>query len=93
MACNDLMAFGIISAAQKLGLRVGRDLAVTGFDDVPLAEHVNPPLTTVRQPVYEIGKRTCGMLIELLQDKPLQQPHIILKPELIIRESCGAAHS
>ena len=90
MACNDLMAIGVISAARRLGLSVGQNLAVTGFDDVPLAEHVHPPLTTVRQPIYEIGKRSCAMLIELLQHKALQQRHVILKPELIIRESCGA---
>jgi LacI family transcriptional regulator len=92
IACNDLMALGIISAAQSLELTVGQDVAVAGFDDVPLAEHAHPPLTTVRQPIYEIGQRICEMLIQLLQGEgePLETPHIVLEPELIVRQSCGA---
>ncbi len=91
IACNDLMALGVISAAQGLGLTVGRDVAVAGFDDVPLAEHAHPPLTTVHQPIYEIGQRICEMLIHLLREETLEEYHVLLKPELIIRESCGAA--
>jgi DNA-binding LacI/PurR family transcriptional regulator len=91
IACNDLMALGIISAAQGLGLTTGRDVAVAGFDDVPLAEHAHPPLTTVRQPIYEIGQRICGMLIRSLQGKTLEKRHMLLEPQLVIRESCGAA--
>jgi LacI family transcriptional regulator len=91
IACNDLMALGVISAAQGLGLVVGRDVAVAGFDDVPLAEHAHPPLTTVRQPIYEIGQRVCEMLIHSLQGKTLEERHVILEPQLIVRESCGAA--
>jgi LacI family transcriptional regulator len=90
VACNDLMATGVISAAQGLGLTVGRDLAVTGFDDVPLAEHSHPPLTTVRQPIYEIGQRICEMLIHLLRGETLKERHVILEPQLVVRESCGA---
>ncbi|RLC75792.1 MAG: LacI family transcriptional regulator [Chloroflexi bacterium] len=91
IACNDLMALGVISAAQGLGLAVGRDVAVAGFDDIPLAEHSLPSLTTVRQPIYEIGQRICEMLIRLLQEGALEKRRVILKPELIKRESCGAA--
>ncbi|MEA3377459.1 MAG: LacI family DNA-binding transcriptional regulator [Chloroflexota bacterium] len=87
IACNDLMALGTISAAQRLGLIVGRDLAVAGFDDIPLAEHAHPPLTTVRQPIYEIGQRICEMLIHLLREEPLDERHVILEPELVVRES------
>jgi len=91
IACNDLMALGAISAAQGLGLTVGRDVAVAGFDDIPLAEHALPSLTTVHQPIYEIGQRVCEMLIHLLLEGSLEERHVILKPQLIIRESCGAA--
>lgn len=87
VACNDLMALGAISAARKLGFSVGRDLAVTGFDDVPLAAHAHPPLTTVRQPIYEIGRRICRMLIDMLKDESLEDRHVILEPELVIRAS------
>jgi DNA-binding LacI/PurR family transcriptional regulator len=87
VACNDLMALGAISAARELGLTVGRDVAVTGFDDVPLAAHAHPPLTTVRQPIYEIGRRICRMLIRILRGEPLEQRHALLRPELIVRAS------
>jgi DNA-binding LacI/PurR family transcriptional regulator len=94
VASNDLMALGAISAARKLGLTVGRDLAVTGFDDVPLAAHAHPPLTTVRQPIYEIGRRICDMLIRLLESKPLEQRQALLEPELVIRaSSAGVDHT
>ena len=87
VACNDLMALGAISAARELGLNVGRDVAVTGFDDVPLAAHAHPPLTTVRQPIYEIGCRICRMLIRLLRGEPLEQRQALLEPKLVIRAS------
>ena len=67
IACNDLMALGAMSAAQSLGLIIGQDLSVGGFDDIPLAEHAHPPLTTVRQPIYEIGQRITRMLVQLIQ--------------------------
>jgi len=89
VACNDLMALGVVSAAQGLGLTVGRDVAVTGFDDVTLATHSHPPLTTVRQPIYEIGQRICVMLVQLLRGELLEERHVILEPQLIIRQSCG----
>jgi LacI family transcriptional regulator len=85
------MALGAINAAQGMGLAVGRDVAVAGFDDISIAEHAQPPLTTVRQPIYEIGRRICSMLIQLLREGDLEEPHVILKPELIVRESSGPA--
>jgi len=89
IACNDLMALGAISAAQKRGWVVGRDIAITGFDDIPLAEHSHPSLTTVRQPIYDIGRRICDRLIRLIQDKELADGHVLLQPELVVRESSG----
>ncbi len=89
IACNDLMALGTMSAAHKMGLTVGQDLSVGGFDDIPQAEHAHPSLTTVRQPVYEIGQRISRMLIELIQGQDLADKHVILTPELIIRHSSG----
>jgi LacI family transcriptional regulator len=89
IACNDLSALGAISAAQKRGLVVGRDIAITGFDDIPLAEHSHPSLTTVRQPIYDIGRRICRMLIRLIQGEKVAERQILLQPELIVRESSG----
>jgi LacI family transcriptional regulator len=90
VACNDLMALGAISAAQKRGLVVGQDIAITGFDDIPLAEHSHPSLTTVRQPIYDIGRQICDMLIRLIRDEALTECHVLLQPELVVRESSGA---
>lgn len=89
-ACNDLMALGAMSAIQERGLVVGRDVAVTGFDDIPMAEHSHPPLTTVHQPIYQIGKTVCEMLIRLLQGQEVAPRQVILAPRLMVRQSCGA---
>lgn len=90
-ACNDLMAFGAMSAAQDRGLIVGKDIAITGFDDIPMAEHSHPPLTTVHQPIYKIGGIVCEMLIQRIQGRSLEEEKIILEPSLVIRHSCGEA--
>jgi LacI family transcriptional regulator len=88
-ASNDLMALGAISAAQKRGLVVGQDVAITGFDDIPLAEHSHPSLTTVRQPVYDIGRQICQMVVQMIHGEELAARHVLLQPELIVRESSG----
>jgi LacI family transcriptional regulator len=93
VAFNDLMALGAISAAQARGLVVGRDVAITGFDDIPLAEHSHPPLTTVHQPIYGIGCQICNMLIQVIQGKELEERHVLLEPQLVIRASSGIARS
>jgi LacI family transcriptional regulator len=89
IACNDLMAYGAMSAAQERGLVVGKDISITGFDDIPMSEHTHPPLTTLHQPIYEIGEMLCEMLIKSLQGETLEQPQVLLSPALIIRQSCG----
>jgi LacI family transcriptional regulator len=91
-ACNDLMALGAISAAQKAGLDVGKDIAITGFDNIPLAQYCHPPLTTVHQPIYQIGVMVTEMLIKRIRKESLEEKHVILKPELIARESSLGAH-
>lgn len=89
VACNDLMAMGTMSAAQSEGLVVGEDLSVGGFDDIASAEHAHPPLTTVRQPLYDIGRRITRMLVELLQGNKPETTKVILTPELVVRSSSG----
>jgi LacI family transcriptional regulator len=88
-ACNDLMAFGAMSAAQEQGLVVAKDIAITGFDDIPMAEYSHPSLTTIHQPLYQIGGMVCEMLIRLIQGEALDEKQILLKPELIVRQSTG----
>ncbi len=90
-ACNDLMALGAMSAAQGQGLTVGADVAVTGFDDIPMAEHSHPPLTTLHQPIYEIASTLTEMLLAIIAGKAPEQSQVILKPQLVIRRSCGGA--
>jgi LacI family transcriptional regulator len=89
VACNDLMAIGAMSAAQENGLTVGKDIAITGFDDIPAAAHSHPPLTTVHQPVYKIGGMVAEMLIKNIKGEYLEEEHIVLKPSLVVRQSCG----
>lgn len=89
VACNDLMAFGAISAAQDSGLEVGKDISITGFDGIPLGEYFHPPLTTVNQPVYKIGGMVCEMLVNIIKGKISEPEHILMKPSLIIRQSTG----
>lgn len=91
VACNDLMALGAMSAAQKRGLVVGRDLSIVGFDDIPAAEYSHPPLTTIHQPTYETGRRLTAMLISLIRGEQPAQTQIILEGELIVRASSGVA--
>jgi LacI family transcriptional regulator len=90
VACNDLMAFGAMSAIEDRGLLVGSDIAVVGFDDIPPAEYAHPSLTTVRQPIYEIGQRLATMLIGIIGGQNEQANRVTLPPTLIIRRSSGA---
>jgi len=88
-AFNDLMAFGAMSAAQERGLSVGKQISITGFDNIPMAEHAHPTLTTVQQPIYQIGRRVCELLIRTIRNEPLDETQVILKPTLIVRRSTG----
>jgi LacI family transcriptional regulator len=87
VVCNDLMALGAYRAAHEQNLVIGQDIAITGFDDIPLAEHAHPPLTTVHQPIYQIGSTICRMLIQLVRQEELEERHVLLEPQLIVRES------
>jgi LacI family transcriptional regulator len=89
-ACNDLMAIGAICAAVELGLQVPQDLSVVGYDDVPLASYSNPPLTTIAQPIYDLGVVAASLLLERLQDPSKPTRRIVLDVELQIRRSTAA---
>jgi LacI family transcriptional regulator, galactose operon repressor len=69
-AGSDYMAYGAISAAEQRGLRVPEDMAVVGFDDNPSSAHMEPALTTVRQPFYEMGRRASEILLALVDAPP-----------------------
>ena len=93
-AANDQMAVDAIMAAQERGLRVPEDIAVVGFDDVPLASYVSPALTTVHQPIYELGWHAAKLVLDMIkgngQSQGLIGPRALLLPTtLVVRESCG----
>lgn len=90
MVSSDLMALGAMKAIQEEGLIVGSDISIVGFDDIQMAANYHPPLTTIRQPTYDIGIMLCHMLIQLIKGEELSERQIILQPELIVRGSCGA---
>ena len=83
----DLIAIGVIRAILQRGLRVPKDIRVTGYDDVELADYLEVPLTTMRQPKYEIGKEGVSLLINRLQNADGTSRQMILKSELIVRKS------
>lgn len=88
-ACNDQMAFGVLRALKQRKLKAGRDIALVGFDNSPICEYLDIPLTTVDQPVYEMGKSACNMLLKAIAGKrsPTAQQTLRFSPHLIIRET------
>jgi LacI family transcriptional regulator len=90
-AGSDQQAFGVYEAARQRGLRIPQDLSVVGFDDLPVARWASPPLTSVRQPLAEMGRTAAQMLGDLIEDVPLRSNRVELATELIIRESAAPA--
>ncbi len=88
-AASDVVAIGAMGAAQDAGLRIPEDMAIVGFDDIFLAAHICPPLTTVRVPAYGLGWTAADVLITLIEGEE-EVSSVTLETELVIRESCGA---
>lgn len=87
---SDHGAIGALKAIKEKGIRCPGDMSIVGFDDVPVASHVDPPLTTVAQPKHKIGERAVGLLTRRIEKELLNNPQqIILKPKLVIRKSCA----
>lgn len=89
-AVNDLVALDILQAARLCNLRVPEDVALVGFDNLSFASHIHPPLTTVAQPLVDIGLRAGNLLINRIERQAGPPKHIELPTHLIVRESCGA---
>lgn len=92
-ASNDVMAFGAMEAARERGLRLPTDLSIIGFDDIPQAEHVHPTLTTIRQPLEEMGHSAVRLLLKYIANPLAEIERVELPTELVIRESCQVPHS
>lgn len=86
---NDRMAVGVLRAARDAGLRVPEDLSVVGFDDMPLASYFDPPLTTIRQDTFAMGRAAAQRLVELLTQTEISHQHIRFPAELVVRKSTG----
>ncbi len=84
---SDVVAMGALRAIKRAGLRIPEDIAVVGFDDVPLAGYYDPPLTTVHLPAYGLGWTAAERLVRLIQGESLDKPTLFLDSELIVRES------
>jgi LacI family transcriptional regulator len=90
IACaNDQTALGVVYALRQHGLDVPGDVAVTGFDDIPVARHLRPQLTTVRQPIQELGATAFEVLYSMINDAGHAPRDIVLPTRLVPRESCG----
>ncbi len=88
-AANDVTALETMAVARSLGLRVPEDLSVIGFDNVPESALGDPPLTTVEQPIRQMGIDAVRLLLELLEDPSLPPARVILPTRLVVRQSCG----
>lgn len=86
---NDEMAIGALAALRGSRLRVPGDVAVTGFDDIAATRHVRPALSTVRQPMRELGERSVRLLLRRIADPAAPQNSVVLETETVIRGSCG----
>ncbi len=84
---NDEMAIGVLGAARRRGLNVPEDLSLVGFDDVRYAAHMNPPLTTIAQPMQQIGEGTVRLLLDILNGRTVAPVSVTLPHRLVIRAS------
>lgn len=87
---SDMVALGALQAIRQHGLCVPRDIALVGFDDVPLAQFMDPPLSSIRLPAYELGWQAGELLMGLLAKEPIGQPSLLLPTQLVVRASSGA---
>jgi len=87
-AANDLLALGAMQVIQKEGYNIPEDFSIIGFNDIALSSFVYPPLTTIRQPMLEMGRLAVKILLKIINNQEEIQRRIILSPKLVIRKSC-----
>ena len=88
---NDLVAIGALLACADLGRRVPDDVSVAGFDDIDLASLVSPALTTMRIPRFNLGQMVMELMLRVIADQGIHAESLAVEPELVVRQSCGAA--
>lgn len=89
VCANDQTAIGVMYTLAEHGIRVPEDVAVTGFDDIPVARHLHPQLTTVRQPIQKLGATAFDVLYSMISGKGRPEPEVVLPTSLVVRGSCG----
>jgi LacI family transcriptional regulator len=89
VCANDQMAIGVLRALAAHGVRVPDDMAVVGFDDIFPASLCDPPLTTIHQPIRQMGEQACDRLFKRIADPSLRPKVELLPLELVLRSSCG----
>lgn len=87
VCCNDLVALGAYDVLRERGIRVPQDISITGHNDMPLVDMVDPPLTTIRLPHRELGWRAAEMLFDGIEGRAPSAFTVVLRPELVVRES------
>ena len=87
---SNLMTLGALQAIHEAGLDIPGQIALVGFDEMPWAVSLRPPLTTVAQPINEVGQTAARLLLERIQNFQLPRREVLLKTELIVRSSCGS---
>jgi ABC-type sugar transport system substrate-binding protein len=90
LIANNLMTLGALQAIHEQGLQIPEEMAVLGFDDMPWASSLRPPLSAVAQPAEEIGRTAAQLLLERLNDPGRIVRQVILPATLVVRASCGA---
>ena len=86
-AQNDQMAVGVLRAARDLGIRIPEQLSVIGTDNIPLAQHLEPPLTTVHQDFAAIGREAARLLVRAMTHPEVTPEHLRLLPQLVLRKT------
>jgi len=92
-SASDYMAIGAMRTMKKRGLRIPQDISLVGFDNTLEAAYVEPPLTTVRQPLQEMGETAVDLAYKATKDPNFIPQTVIKEPDLVVRESCGAKHA
>ena len=87
--CSDIMAFGVYRAIEEAGLRIPDDIAVVGYDDIPDAARLTPPLTTISTPYHDFGTHSTSLLLDLITRKVKAPQQMVIPHSLVVRTSCG----
>jgi Transcriptional regulators len=87
-ACNDVSALGVIDALQAHHIRIPEEVSVIGFDDIPSSAYAHPRLTTIRQPLFDIGRTAMELLLDMISGEELTAKQIELATSLVVRDSC-----